>query len=205
MLFRSATLSDRTSEEMSELLQDGKFVEKVIAPTFRESFFKQLTETAIKGLPFNMTFQFVKKNGDLGWLHLSGTKMREENGFPVYYCIFTDETIEHQTQEQLEELINQIPNGIGIFEINKGECRLKYMNDSYYRLVNDTREERFERSKHFFINNVHPDDKPLIEKLISDVENGATEISLTFRAVSGSKDYMHLRMQIGRASWRERV
>ena len=74
-----ATLSDRTSEEMSELLQDGKFVEKVIAPTFRESFFKQLTETAIKGLPFNMTFQFVKKNGDLGWLHLSGTKMREEN------------------------------------------------------------------------------------------------------------------------------
>lgn len=62
-----------------------------------------LRECAAAGLPLNLTYRCLREDGSLYWLHLTGNKIREENGVPVYYCIFTVPTDETALYRDIAE------------------------------------------------------------------------------------------------------
>ena len=84
----------------------------------------------------------------------------------------TDVTSDYQKQLQQQELLNSVPSGFGIFEIEDGVGRLVHMNDYYYRMVGETREERAKQIEANFLTMVHPDDLTAIRALIIKLDNG---------------------------------
>ena len=83
-----AKLTGRSRKELESLLQ-GDFLEHTISPADLPNFRKKMNSTARSGASINHTFRFINKSGEQGWLHMTASKLREENGFPVYYCVFT--------------------------------------------------------------------------------------------------------------------
>ena len=65
--------------------------EKLIAPADRELFRTEVLEKVKTGEPINLTFRYFNPASEqkFGWTHLSAVKIREEDGYPVYYAILT--------------------------------------------------------------------------------------------------------------------
>ena len=293
-----AHLSGRTRQEIEALLQAGTLLQTCIAPVDYPSFLRALQKNAQAGKPLNITYRYVMKSGDIGWLHLSGAKMREENGVPVYYCIFTnptdetalyrsvaedspsivfvaekgsrnvlyansgaralaglpsdvegaeqsiiavlqqqgkqlllsnedvdalrpdvytefhvscndrlfavkgkalkwngvdsyiiyasDETAEHQHQLELQKLIDEVPAGIGIYEIHGGVLSLSYLNDAYYALLGQPREERTQYLGTAAMQAAHPDSLADLRAAVQRLSEGADHASTPFRIKHGS-------------------
>lgn len=122
------------------------------------------------------------------------------NGVDAYILYITDETNEYNHQQRMQDLVNDVPGGIGIFEINHGELQQVFLNESYYRLVCDTFEDRKKRTSGRFINSVHPDDRKAIEKAVQEVVNGADEVNFDFRTQSGRGEYIWVHLAASIAS-----
>ncbi|MDD3369791.1 MAG: PAS domain-containing protein [Lachnospiraceae bacterium] len=287
-----ARLSGRSREEIDEILKKGNIFETAIAPTDVERSLKEIDLCVAEGKPLNMTYRYPIKDQRIGWLHVSGTKYREEDGKPVYYCIFTnptnetalyqnivedsatgvfvadrktrrilymndglgklfqipqsrlrhrvvnsdplpgdyvflqpedvdalqedrykefhvtwkdklylginakainwngidayimyftDETAEHEHQLELQKLIDEVPTGIGIYEIRKGQLTLSYMNDAYYEMLGATREERAEYRGIDTIKAVHPEDLEILHAAIRSLEKGKNRANVRYR------------------------
>lgn len=300
-----AQISGRTREEVEALIQNRNLLETVIAPSDYKRFMEKLKNEISQGLPLNLTYRYLTKDGKIGWLHLSATKLREEDGFPVYYCVFTnpseemalyrdvvedsangvfvaerdsrkvlyisdavskifnipreiiqqrmnnsenisqkyvflsqedihalkrdeftefhvvwgdklylsikakaiswngidayimyftDETAEHEQQMQLQELVNRVPGGVGIFENHDGIAQQVYMNDGFYRMVSDTRENRNIRTGGNFIESIHPEDRKIIREVMNDFFQGVNERECVLRTQTGQGGYIWIRM-----------
>ncbi len=91
-------------------------------------------------------------------------------------------------------LINAIPAGIGVFEVKAGRVSQVFMNDGYYRLLEDDRENRESRNGGNFMNGIHPDDRPKVAGKINEVIGGEDYITLNCRAQKGDGSYMWIRL-----------
>lgn len=89
-----------------------------------------------------------------------------------------------------QDLINQIPSGVGVFDITGTEIDLRYLNDGFYEMINAKREDRTRFFHKGTIQSVHPDDRPgvLAEALASIREN--RNLQYRFRNLDGSGNYM---------------
>lgn len=78
-------------------------------------------------------------------------------GRPALMEYNTDITEEYLLHTRETDLLNRVPNGIGIYELEHGLIKASYLNDSYYRMVRQPREAREEilstNAAHF----IHPD------------------------------------------------
>jgi PAS domain-containing protein len=74
----------------------------------------------------------VKSNGR--YYSIDG-KTLSWNGIPSYILYISDETEAKQQHIRLQELVNNVPAGIGIYEINDGVTNLTYLNDAYYKML----------------------------------------------------------------------
>lgn len=41
------------------------------------------------GSQVNITYRFLAETGEHQWAHMNASKLSEEDGYPVYYCVFT--------------------------------------------------------------------------------------------------------------------
>ncbi len=299
-----ARLSDRTREELREALQREDFLDTVIAPPDLKRFFETLHASMDIGEKINITYRFLTKTGSLRWLHLNASKLREEDGCPVYYCVFTtpseetalyrsivedsttgvlvaerktrrivycnermrqmyrvgpdvplvgrlifevipqsnallsdeevaalstehfsefhrqhddcylgirvkasmwngadcyilyasDETQEHEKRMQQEELLNLVPMGIGICEIDHGELKQIYMNDSYYRMIGELRENRQPGERADFLSFVHRDDLDGVRAAAAQCAAGGNGVAIDYRICCGDGTYRWFRL-----------
>ncbi|NCC43561.1 MAG: PAS domain S-box protein [Clostridia bacterium] len=287
-----AKISDRTREEIDELLQQERLLEEVIAPSDMDRFLDKIESSVAVGAPINMTYRYIIKNKGIGWLHVSASKLREEDGYPVYYCIFTnptdetalyqsivedsaigvfvaerktkrilymnerigqlfgvpqermkqrinnferlskeyeqlsneevmslkedgykefhvvwgeklhlginakainwngmdayilyftDETGEYEHQRQLQRLIDEVPGGIGIYELRAGKVSLLYLNDAYYRHLGWNRESRKQYMGTNAMEAVHPDDREKFDAAAKKIVDGADHVDVLHR------------------------
>ena len=104
---------------------------------------------------------------------------------------------EKDERAHLEEIINNIPNGIGTFEFEGTRLVRGYLNDSYYRMLGTTREARGTDhiSPETMTQVIHPDDLPgLFEELKRSQETN-TEFSHHYRIVGTDGHYHWMAMQ----------
>ena len=106
---------------------------------------------------------------------------------------FIDETERITQQNQLQDLVNKIPGGIGIYELYPdGSMKLVYLNDGYYSLIGTQRENRAEYFNSSFSAAMHPDDVARAKNDLLSVLDGTRTSNTDFRVMSGSGEYKWL-------------
>lgn len=116
-------------EEWKDLIERNIFFETLIAPSDKETV-NMIYECAKKGLPINVTFRYLTKNGEIRWAHLLGEKIREEKGHSVYYCIFM------APEEEVMLYHNVIKDSVnGIFIAERQARCVIYYNDSFKKMI----------------------------------------------------------------------
>jgi len=88
------------------------------------------------------------------------------------------------------DALNEIPSGVGVFDVTDGVIRMEYLNDGFYRMIGARREDRSAFFSTGTINSVHPDDRPglMAEVLASIRENRMFEHR--FRNLGGDGGYL---------------
>lgn len=117
-------ISGLTHEEADELIKNGTFLKKVVAPIDYKRFIDELMSSISSGSPINITYRFVHKDRSIKWIHLSANKIREENGHPVYYCVFSTPSEEASLYRSIVE-----DSAVGVIVLDRKKRNILYLND----------------------------------------------------------------------------
>ncbi|MDD3795065.1 MAG: PAS domain-containing protein, partial [Lachnospiraceae bacterium] len=106
-----------------------------------------------------------------------------EDDIAVYSAVHTlvsQEVINIMANEKhLQQLVDLVPVGIGIYDIIGDEVNLTYLNDAYYKMLGFQRNTRIQYLGRNNTNVVHPDDRDavfgMIAKLIAGADNGLVQ------------------------------
>lgn len=302
-------LTGRTSAMMDELVRKGTLLKEAVDPQDYQRLMAQIQWAVSRKLKLNITFRLKHVNGSSIWVHLNANMMREEDGNPVYYCIFTnppreaelfrnitkeienviivadiaqntilynndmlnvylgipedtiltgkniselfstgnilvndeniknlhkdkyrsfyrmtgerkyqirakltqwngidayiafavDVTLEHKRQVQLQDLVNKIPGGVGVFRLNSRNKIFVYLNDGFFRMIHTNRQEHNSLYPDKVWSDVFEEDRPKISKMIENVKNGSDQEEIEYRNYYGpDRKYVWLKLR-GRA------
>lgn len=86
-----------------------------------------------------------------------------------------------QEQKLFTALLNQVPAGIGIFEVDHGVASQIYMNDAFYNMLSSEREDREKYLGTNTMNAAHPEDAPKIKALMQKLLAGDSNGSISYR------------------------
>lgn len=109
------------------------------------------------------------------------------------HLISLDEAVERE--KSTERLLNDIPGGVGIFDVSEKATCMRYLNDAYYRMVEESREERLKRINNDFINGVDKRDRALIANAIRSVLSGENSVDFSYRVIKKGGDILWLRLE----------
>ena len=87
------------------------------------------------------------------------------------------------------DALNEIPSGVGIFDVTDTVIEMKYLNDGFYRMIDARREDRVRFFHTGTIHSVHPDDRP---GLLAEALNSIREkriFDYQFRNLDGEGGY----------------
>ena len=284
-------IANRSRKEITDLIDEGDLRKTLISPADYQRFTSMSHAAASAGERMNIIFRCIDAKNEMRWVHMNASKLRDEEGRPVYYCIFTvpaeetslfrslsedsatgtlvaerrslrvlycntkmmdfyqlpydtamtgrvlsdimpldhrllsgeelralpsdhyaeyhrlvqdmylgirakaitwngtdaftvyasDETSEYQKHVQQQELLNRVPVGIGIYEIDGESIQLVYLNDSYYKMLGVDRTDRESLMNEHFLDAVHPDDLSEIDGLVQSLQSGDSSCSIQFR------------------------
>ncbi len=90
-LFSSAgvpALSGRTMEEYEEWIK-GDLLDNTVYQEDVPRFVDAIKNQVPQGKPIDLMFRLKHKSGEVVWVQLSAVKIREEDGLPIYYAVFT--------------------------------------------------------------------------------------------------------------------
>lgn len=118
----------------------------------------------------------------------------EWNGIDAYVCYINDQTEIWESHRRLQDIIDLVPGGIGIYEIRQGIPYLIYINDAYYRMLGF---EPGERKKYLGVENVkavYPKDLPEIMSGIDKMEKGSDSMDVSYRTKNKDGKLFWVRM-----------
>ncbi len=183
-------MTDMTREEC-EALYGGDTLAGV-HPDDRERVRQCYSELVAAGR-VDATYRLRRGKDEWIWVRVT-LSLREENGEWMLYNNYLDITRENEYQREMQVLINSVPTGLGIYEMNNGQLRQTFLNDSFFRMMRYTREEHEKKLGGNFMKGIHPGDTAavaaLIESLCGDADSGAAE----FRNLRGDGSYLWVRL-----------
>lgn len=119
-----------SDEDIKSELQDRDMLRKLISPLDYSKFVNEYKTKSAKGEEINIIYRSLQADGANKWLHMTATKIREEDGCPVYYAIFTTPSDETRL---FRELTEDSGNIITLIEIDSG--RIIYGNKNFRELI----------------------------------------------------------------------
>ncbi len=88
------------------------------------------------------------------------------------------------------DALNEIPSGVGIFDVTGDLVEMKFVNDGFYHMIGARREDRTRFMRTGTINSVHPDDRPgLLKEAAASIREGRM-FEYRFRNLDGSGLYI---------------
>lgn len=141
-------LSGLKREDFDVLISRGDFFEETIAPIDRERFSEMIKSCAEAGEPINITFRYLPDGGEIKWLHMYAQKLRQEDGFPVYYCVFTQPPDEMALYQSISD-----DSSIGIVVSDAETHELYYTNPAMRQMMHLTDEKYVGKKCYEFIRN----------------------------------------------------
>lgn len=121
--------------ELEEMMARTDFFEATVYPPDLQRCMKIINETAQKRQAASFAYRTIKKDMSLQWINVSGSMIREEDGCPVYYCVFLQPPEESALYRSVVE-----DAADGVFAAERESRRILYMNDamrSIYGISNE--------------------------------------------------------------------
>ncbi len=101
------------------------------------------------------------------------------------------------TTIETERLLNRIPGGLGIYEIlENNQFKLLFLNDTYFQILHDTRENRQQFKDTAFFDVCHPDDAENVKEILKELLQKETAQSCVCRVIDGNGDYKWFRLDM---------
>jgi len=103
------------------------------------------------------------------------------------------------------EVLDEIPSGVGVFDVTDSIITMKYLNDGFYRMIGARREDRTRFFNQGTINSVYPEDRAglLAEALLSIQEHRMFDFR--FRNLDGSGKYIWIGIRASHKSVDEKT
>lgn len=89
-----------------------------------------------------------------------------------------------------QELFENIPTGMGVFDVTGDVIEMKYLNDGYYQMIQASREMRKQYFGVHTIQAMHQDDRAGLLKEVHDAIRESRMFQYRFRVLSGSGAYL---------------
>ena len=145
-------------------------------------------------------------SAETGRHYLLRGKLIDWEGQEALIEYLSDETERINAQRSLNDLVNGLPGGIGIFNVyTDGTLEQVYLNDGYHHLLEDTRSQRLRYVGFSATSAVHPDDvAPLqaeLERVVAD--KGIASASFDLRLKTGYDVYKWVNVRANVASREE--
>lgn len=86
-----------------------------------------------------------------------------------------------QKYEEKDRLINHIPAGMAILELNEGNLRPKFVNEGFYNMMQTTEIEWVECYGNDILNSIYEEDKKVLRGFIKAVTEGENLVHATVR------------------------
>lgn len=125
------------------------------------------------------------------------------NNIKSYICYIIDESEVQNSKYELQNLLNYVPSGIGIFEVSGNNLSINYINDGYYRMLGAEREERFDIIQKETLSLVLPEDRHIIYDAVRKITEGSKFIDIAYRTYAKDNNIMWVRL-IGYAAKSEK-
>ena len=139
----------------------------------------------------NATYRLRHGNGSYIWLMIFGRRAQSESGETFLNIYYTDVSEQNRLEEQRRELLENLPCGAGIYEIDNNNIRATYLNKRYRAYLN---RDIGDLSEAPVMEVVHPDDvERLMEALQKTLLHGL-EGTCDIRIMDGRGGYIPFRL-----------
>ncbi len=137
----------------------------------------QLAEKAFSELipHFNVEKRYVKKNGEILWIALTATVVRDEDGKPLYGLAMIEEITERKQVEEAAENIQEV-----FWITYPNPTKVTYVSRAYEQIWGHTRKSLYEQSLPW-LDAIHPEDRERVVNAVRKQTSG--EVSVEYRIV----------------------
>lgn len=126
-----AKLSQRTQEEYDKDLSAAQSpVYAFVYAEDRQRLIEHIAAASPLGLPFNITYRFVKKNGEVAWMHLSASQIAVKGHSHIYCATFSNAPDEARV---FEALLNDTTTAV--YVCDRKENKILFINASMKALI----------------------------------------------------------------------
>ncbi|MEG0709985.1 MAG: ATP-binding protein [Longicatena sp.] len=150
--------------------------------------------------PYEIAYRAIKKDGSLVWINQNSRHMYDDEGNEIIFAYYTDITKQKAMEMDIlasankyETLINSIPGGVGMYEID-GKFTPIYLSDGVFKLCGMSKQEYYEIIKDSSLNIVHHDDRDGLLKTIHQAKNNKYKFDYTQRMLQHDGSYRYLRV-----------
>lgn len=123
------------------------------------------------------------------YLSISGRAI-DWSGYNAYVCYISDETKLGTSRKKLQELIDRIPGGVSIYEVDSTSVNLIFVNRAIHSLIGDTTRFCNEKAVDF----VHPEDRRTIKRVVAKLRHGENHFDIHIRMPSFDNVYTWIRV-----------
>ncbi len=130
-LFKLTGLHYHTETKTGGLENTQTLIAEHVHPDDRPAMEELIRQQVPIGAPFQISYRTLHVSGQYIWIMLSGTKIREEDGCPIYYTVYT--TMPEQVA-QYAELCENSPTSIHVVDLETSE--IVFANQETRRIAN---------------------------------------------------------------------
>lgn len=176
--------------ERSELL--GKYGENPLwgVKTDDSNEFRHLLKVALRREgTFSMQLRLVRGDESHAWVRAFCRTTQDADGVQYLNAYFADITEEIRAEDIRRDLLNHLPCGAGMYELDGDELRLRYANQSLLRMLGGLSPNADTGDTRTF---VHPEDWPRLWEKLREGMAGRRALEMPLRIRNGSDGYAHL-------------
>lgn len=154
----------------------------------------QLARKLFKGeIPFfNIEKRYVKKTGEIFWINLSASLIRDEQGNPLYGLGMIEDISERKKAEEAlrsseakyRMLVEQIPAVTYVASIDKSYAML-YVSPKVESLLGYAPDE-FVKNPDFRVNHIHPDDRDRVAAKVGLACANCMPLAIEYRMIANN-------------------
>lgn len=165
----------------NKIEKDGRNLLKFIHPDDRLYFETTLRQGAKTNEPIAFSYRITSSQGKPAWRHIRAVKIHHESTInPVMIAVITDITEEKKTNALLDAVIDNTPNGIGIFAWD-GTLKTVFLNPSFQHMLDYLQEKNLQLSDSDALYLVCDEDIPMVQKAIENVLSTGKAEEVIFR------------------------
>ncbi|MEG1412391.1 MAG: ATP-binding protein [Acidaminococcaceae bacterium] len=186
------------AEELTQAYQGSAW--KLVAPEDLPQIKVAATQRTGHFEPYEIVYRAVKKDGSYIWVNQNSRHIVNEKGEELIFAYYTNITAQKQLEaviladeRKYETLINAIPGGVGVYELNAQFTPL-FISAGLNKLCGMTLEEYQKATSQSTLDILHPADRQGLIDVIQTAVKEKGKFTYTHRIVQKAGNYRWLRV-----------